>query len=237
MDYAFLTETCGQCEPPNTEHAEDIADPGATRAEDPAGKSGSSMTVLVMQESECRSVWAYVLESKGASEYRAVSQICEDLETIGLKSDRIVIKSDQEGAIVAKPKEILRHRETEFGTGIDNSSVGDSDSNGTIERAIQDVEGQTRTLRAALEERVQERVDLDNPVVPWMVRHAAYLITRCRIRPNGRTSFQVMKGRRSNTKMAEFGEIVHFKIPKTNFMPGKFEDLWDEGVWLGCDVR
>ena len=69
-------------------------------------------------------------------------------------------------------KEIVRHRETEFGTGIDNSSVGDSDSNGTIERAIQDVEGQTRTLRAALEERVQERGDLDNPVVPWMVTRA-----------------------------------------------------------------
>ena len=70
-----------------------------------------------------------------------------------------------------------------------------------------------------------------------MVRHAACLITRCRIRPNGRTSFQTMKGRRSNAKMAEFGEIVHFKIPKTNSMPGKFEDVCGDGVWLGCDMR
>ena len=46
-----------------------------------------------------------------------------------------------------------------------------------------------------------------------------------------------MKGRRSNAKLAEFGEIVHFKIPKTNSMPGKFEDVWEDGVWIGCDMR
>ena len=46
-----------------------------------------------------------------------------------------------------------------------------------------------------------------------------------------------MKGRRPNGKLAEFGELVHFLIPKTKDMPGKFEDRWSEGVWLGCDVR
>ena len=46
-----------------------------------------------------------------------------------------------------------------------------------------------------------------------------------------------MKGRRTNAKLAEFGEIVHFRIPKTTLMPGKFEDLWSEGVWLGFDMR
>ena len=26
-------------------------------------------------------------------------------------------------------------------------------------------------------------------------------------------------------------------VPKTKHMPGKFEDAWDEGVWLGFDMR
>ena len=37
--------------------------------------------------------------------------------------------------------------------------------------------------------------------------------------------------------MAEFGEIMHFKIPHTKLTPGKFEDVWADGVWLGVDLR
>ena len=47
----------------------------------------------------------------------------------------------------------------------------------------------------------------------------------------------MMKGRRTNGKLAEFGELVHFFIPKTKDMPGKIADRWSEGIWLGCDVR
>ena len=46
-----------------------------------------------------------------------------------------------------------------------------------------------------------------------------------------------MKGRRSNARLAEFGEVVHSMIPNTKLTPGKFEDLWDEGLWLGFDMR
>ena len=64
-----------------------------------------------------------------------------------------------------------------IGTGVENSKVGDSDSNGTIERAVQDVEQQVRVLRAALEARINRRVRINEAVVPWMIRHAACLIT------------------------------------------------------------
>ena len=50
-------------------------------------------------------------------------------------------------------------------------------------------------------------------------------------------ALQMLKGRRSNCSLAEFGELVHFLIPKTEDMLGKFEDRWSEGLWLGCDVR
>ena len=160
-------------------------------------------TVLVMQESECRSVWAYAVDQKGSSEEWAIHQICEDLETVGLKDDRTIAKEDQEPSIVDIARDIARHRGGRFGAAIDNFRVGGPDSNGTIERAIQDVEGQCRTMRSALEERVKERITLNSPVTPWLIRHAAYLITRCRVGPNGRTAFQVMKGRKSNAKLAE----------------------------------
>ena len=42
---------------------------------------------------------------KGATEEWAVHQICEDLETVGLKNDRIVLKSDQEASIIDMSKD------------------------------------------------------------------------------------------------------------------------------------
>jgi hypothetical protein len=70
-----------------------------------------------------------------------------------------------------------------------------------------------------------------------MVRHAACLITRCRIRPNGRTSIVIMKGRQSTAGIAENGETVMFKIPKTKINPGKFEVQWDSGLFVRFDMR
>ena len=64
-----------------------------------------------MQESLTKSVWAYAVESKGSSEEGMTDQICEDLETIGLKNERIVLKSDQEPSIVDVMKEIQKARE------------------------------------------------------------------------------------------------------------------------------
>ena len=138
-------------------------------------------------------------------------------------------------------KEAARQRESEFGaaveeSAVEESAVGEPDANATVERAIQDVEGQTRTLRAELERKIGRRIKLGDEVTPWMVRHAACLITRCRVRPNGRTSMEIMKGRRTNSRVAEFGETILFKIPKTS-STHNFEDQWDAGVYLGFDMR
>ena len=204
MDYAYLTEKVEDAEEDN------IGETGTSLA-----KAETSLTILVMQESQCRSVWAYAVEHKGAGDDWIANQAFEDVETVGLHSDRIVLKSDQEASVTALVKEIARQRESEFGTAVEESAVGESDSNATVERAIQDVEGQTRTLRAGLERKIGRRIKLGDEITPWMVRHAACLITCCRVRPNGRTSLEMMKGRRTNSRVAEFAETIMFNIPKT----------------------
>ena len=223
MDYCYLTDKSGEEEGEEGKGDEESA--------------GESATVLVVQESVCRSVWAYMVDRKGAAEDWAVNQIADDLDTVGLRGDRIIIKSDQEASVIDTAKGVAEVRASQHGAAIEHSAVGDSDSNGTIERTIQDVEQQVRVLRAALEIRVNRKIRINEAVVPWMIRHAAGPITRCRVRPCGKTSYQLMKGRKSNAKLAEFGEVVHFRIPKTPLMPKKFEDLWNEGVWLGFDMR
>ena len=55
MDYAYLTEKVEDTE------GDDIGETGTS-----AAKAETSLTILVMQESQCRSAWAYAVEHKGA---------------------------------------------------------------------------------------------------------------------------------------------------------------------------
>ena len=68
MDYCFLTE--------------DVVAKDAEH--EVSTKSRVSMTILVMTETMCRSMWAYAVTTKGASESWVADQIVEDLETVGL---------------------------------------------------------------------------------------------------------------------------------------------------------
>ncbi len=167
MDYCYLTE---KAEVTSTEHEE-------------SSKAKTSMTVLVMKEDLCGSVWAYAAEAKGSGEQWMIDQIVEDIETVGLTEERIILKADQEAAITDLQHGVVKARAA-HGTALEQSRVGDSNSNGKVERAVQDVKGLIRTLRSALEEKIGERIGLDHPIVPWMVRHAGHLIPRCRVRDN-----------------------------------------------------
>ena len=167
IDYCFLTEKVKAQE---NEHVEEV-------------KANVSMTILVMLETMCRSIWAYAVENKGSDDWVA-EQIIDDLETVGLAGERIIIKADQEVAITDLQRTVARLRK-DYGSALEQSRVGDSNSNGKVERAIQDLKGLVRTLKAALEINVGGKVNLSDPIVPLIVRHAAYIINVTRVRENG----------------------------------------------------
>ena len=194
------------------------------------------MTVLAMVETSCMSVWGYAVESKGNADPWIAEQITEDMETIGIANERIIVKSDQEASIMDVARCVGKLRK-DFGTAIENSKVGSSNTNGKVERAIQDLKGVIRTHKSALEAKLNTKIKLEDPIVPWLVRHAGHLITKCRIRENGRTAYHLMKGGRSNAKVVPFGEAVLFKIPRTRYKVGDFEDRWESGVWVGFIMR
>ena len=144
-----------------------------------------------------------------------MTQIIEDLDTCGLDGCRLVLKSDQEPSIVEVQHAIkdARGRAHSHGTAIENSKVGDSNSNARVERAIQELGGMARTLKAALESRRGQKIHLDHAVVPWIIKHAASVITRYVVRDCGNTSYKLIKGRRCHEPIAEFGEMIILKPP------------------------
>ena len=122
-------------------------------------------------------------------------------------------------------------------TGTDESRVGDSNSNATAEVAVQEVENMTRTRRSSLEARLQGKIRLDHPIVPWLIKHAAANITRFKVRASGKTAFQLMKGFKGVMPVGIFGEAIYCRIPKATEAVGKYEDRWIDGVYLGFDMR
>lgn len=166
---------------------------------------------------------------------QGVTQIMDDLDTLGLNLDHLVVKCEQESAVVEAQNELVKARSSQGGrrTVVEHSKLGDSDSNGKVERAVGETAAMIRTLRAALEENLEEEVDLDNPVVPWMVRYAGELITRYRARQDGRSAVRKLKGYDSCQPIVEFAESVWFKALKTAHTDSKFADRWSDGIWLG----
>ena len=59
--------------------------------------------------------------------------------------NRVIAKTDQEASVVKSQTEIARRR-AEIGNSLENSKVGDSNSNGKVERAIRDVGNMVRKL-------------------------------------------------------------------------------------------
>ena len=89
----------------------------------------------------------------------------------------IILKSDQESAL----GKVFRRAKAHWGEGIQTmlaqSPVGDSQSSGFIERAIQAIESQIRTLNVALEERIRRKVDAGACIIRRLIEHAGNILT------------------------------------------------------------
>ena len=113
-----------------------------------------SLTVLVMKEATTHMVWAYPVDKKGAAdEDWLTTRIVANLNTAGLQQCKIAFKGDQDNSITDVQNQVTRKRAEEGpSTALANSPVGDSDNNGRVEKAIQEVGGVAWTFRSAIEE-------------------------------------------------------------------------------------
>ena len=122
-----------------------------------------------------------------------------------MESADVVLKSDQENAImdvlnnVAKRRSADSKLESFEGRGPQSvgpqgrvihevSPTGSSGSNGVIERTVQAIEGQVRTIKLALESRIGVEIPSDHDVVPWIVEYAATIINKGQVGADGKTA-------------------------------------------------
>ena len=92
--------------------------------------------------------------------------------------------SDQENA-VKNLVDMIRDSRTHE-TAVIKTPKGSSASAGGIERANCEVEKQIRTLRSRFEEHYGKSAGLDHKMLPFLVRHCAWLITHCQVKSDGK---------------------------------------------------
>jgi len=162
------------------------------------------VTVLIGTVKPSGAALAYTCTAKGPSDDWVVKQLVRDLETWGLKD--ICLKTDGEPAILALQQAVAKARSSR--TIPRNPPAYNPQSNGSAEKAVQDVSGQMRRLTLALEARLHQRVSATLPVMAWLVRHAAFVLTHFQVGHDGLTPWRRLTGRPWSGTVAEFGEQV-----------------------------
>lgn len=101
------------------------------------------------------------------------------------------------------------------GTGIEDSQVAESKSNGIIQGKITTTQEQVRTLQLALGSRYTRVVTNELLSLPRLVSHALGSVTRHQKEPYGKTSYECSKVTKCNMQEFEFALAGHFLKPGT----------------------
>ena len=187
-----------------------------------------NVTVINVKEKNTKMFSAHVVRKKG-NENEEAARIIKDIEKMG-SIGRIIVKTDQENSILAVAKEIKRLRKEE--TILEASKIYDSQSNGVAERAVQSVECQARTILIALQKRLEVKAPVTHKIVTWLVEHAADMLNKFAVGPDGRTAFERIKGKKYRGEVVEFGRKILYRIP-CKPEGGLMTERWVPGIWLG----
>ena len=91
---------------------------------------------------------------------------------LGYHNTSITIKNDQEPALKALINRVVHQRTAQ--TLLQESPVGSSQSNGSIENAVDTVEAQIRKGRLALEHNYMYKIFVSHAITPWLVKHSGF---------------------------------------------------------------
>ena len=169
-----------------------------------------------------------VVMKKGPQDKHAVRVILQLLEELGCSSG-VILQSDAEAAATELVRAVASSRPGK--TIVRQCPVASHGSNGTVERFIQSVQGLARTLRAGFAQQTEMELPATAQLSTWLIRHAAWVVTRYQKHADGRTSYQRVHNVPYSSVICEFGE--HVMARKPGDVRQKFQENWFDGIWLG----
>ena len=143
-----------------------------------------------------------------------------------------VIQSDQEDFLIA----LLQMTATAVGNiAVRQSPTYTSQAQGSAERFHRTLMGQIRTLKLLLGDNYDIHLKSTHPIMPWLVKHAAYLLNRYSVHSDGNTSYYRRWNKEHKTQLCEFGETVLYMMPTAKHRP-KMEARFFQAIWFGKDT-
>ena len=103
-----------------------------------------------------------------------------------------------------------------------------------IERGVQEIENEVRALYLNLQDRIGSKIDARERIVAFIPEYAVYLMNRMMVGPDGKTSYERIKGKKPTILGVEFGEKVLYMPLRTG--GGRQQDLEPRfrfGLFLG----
>ena len=171
---------------------------------------GFKLSILVGVERDTGAKVSVVVPQKGTTGKYASGEVVNFINEQGCAFKEVVVKSDQENAIKYVVDDVCMAR-----TGAKTikmlAPVEVKGSNGVIERAVQSVEGQLRTMKDILDVRYKQVIPVKHCIVTFLVKYASILLNKMEIGHDGKTAEQRTRGRKSAVLGLEFGEKVLYK--------------------------
>ena len=133
------------------------------------------ITVIILKDEDTGLMSSHRCDRKGASDGWVIDQIKDDIDNMG--HTEVIFKTDGEPSIIQvqeKVQELRSHR-----TIPQNPPAYNPQSNGCIERAVQEFMNTMRVLKLGLEQRLQTQMTLKWNVIDWMIEHCSNIINHC----------------------------------------------------------
>ena len=188
-------------------------------------------TILDMLDVALGMTAALSVEEKGPATY-VVSAVVEHWRAWGRK--KVTFRIDGEPAIRALGVAIQHARSEE--TVIECRPKYSSPSMGLVGNMNKELCGLVRCFRIYLKEKAKMEITTESPLLPRLVRHCGWILSRYAVRADGRTGYSRLKGREYTAGIAIFGEAIWQKLPKTADLT-KLDDRWGTAIWLGQSDR
>ena len=189
--------------------------------EDESEKKGLT-PILVMKDRGSTAVMAMAVPKKGEDPEWIPQRCARWIDDLGY--GKIALKTDQEPSIRAWARAVAQKRTAD--TVPEVSPVGESQANGLAEQAVGEIKGMIKTLKHSLQENLKANLEPQHAVMTWLVEYAGLLLSRHKVRFNGKTAYENRRGKRASMPICQFGEKILYlplkTVPHRKFQYGIF---------------